>query len=405
MAKNNPTTHLLVFVCFALLAALNVSLLWSVRDKIRVGFGDFGHFYAAALIVRNGNGARLYDYEQQRQVQSGLFPDVDTRPEPLIFNHMAYETLLWLPLTFFSYASAAVLWTLINVLVLVALSIFLTGYFRSAWNALPVPWILPLFASFPVLMSLIQGQDSIVLLGLYSLTFFLFREDRYFLAGCVLALGLFKFQLVLPFAGFFFLQRNWKFVSGFLAFSIVPIGLSLWIAGTEGLLQFLRFLVRSNKGSLEQFGLYPGNMPNIRGFLFTVLIDAVSNNRLFIVTALLSVALFGWAVVTSRRSALEVQYALAIMTTLLVSYHLFIYDLTIVLLPLLVIADRIASHSGRRWRLYEIALVSSVALLLLTPVHLVILNYALSASYLIIPVCVLTLLSASATRFSARSRH
>jgi hypothetical protein len=403
MAKNTSTTHLLVFVCFALLAAFNVRLFWIVKDRILVGFGDFGCFYAAALTVRSGSGERLYDYEEQRQVQRALFPDVDTRPEPLIFNHLAYETLLWLPLTFFPYASAAVLWTLINLFVLVALSIFLTRYLPTAWGALHVPWILPLLACFPVLMALIQGQDSIVLLALYSLTFILLKHDRHLLAGCILALGLFKFQLILPFVGFFLLQRNWKFVSGFAAGSIVPIGISLWIAGTQGLLKLLRFLVSSNQGvsSPEQFGLYPENMPNIRGILFSVFGGAVSNKLLFGLTSVFSVALFGWAVKTSRRSSVEVRYALAIMITLLVSYHLFVYDLTIAVLPLLVIVDRMASGSARRWRVYEVALVASGALLLMTPVHLVILNYAISASYLVIPVCVLTFLAASAGRFSS----
>ena len=400
MPKNNSTTHLLVFVSFALLAALNVRLFWVVKDRILLGFGDFGHFYAAALIVRGGSGERLYDYEEQRQVQRDLFPDVDTRPEPLIFNHLAYETLLWWPLTFSPYATAAVLWTLFNLLVLVVLSIFLTRYFPAAWGALHVPWILPLLACFPILIVLIQGQDSIVLLALYALTFILLKRDRQVLAGCILALGLFKFQLVLPFVGFFLLQRNWKFVSGFAAGSIVPIGISLWITGAQGLLQFLRFLLRSNQGgaSPEQFGLYPGSMPNIRGVLFTIFGGVLSNKLLFSLTAVLSVAVFGWAVQASRRSSLDVRCGLAIMVTLLVSYHLFVYDLAIAVLPLLIIVDRMASGSTRR-RLYEASLVLSGALLLTTPVHLVILSYGLTASYLVIPVCILALLAASVGRF------
>ncbi len=405
MAKTNSTTHLVVFVCFALLAAFNMRLLWSVKDRILGGFGDFGHFYAAALIVRSGSGPRLYDYEEQRQVQKVLFPDVDTRPEPLIFNHLAYETFLWLPLTFCSYSTAAILWTLINLLILIALSTCLTGSFPSAWSRLHVPWILPFLAPFPVLMALIQGQDSIVLLGLYSLTFFLLKKERHFLGGCILALGLFKFQLVLPFVGFFILQRNWRFVSGFVSCSVIPIGTSLWITGAQGLLQFLRFLVRSNQGtaSLEQFGLYPKNMPNIRGILFTVLSGAVNDKLVFSLTVVFSIALLGWAVQISRGSSVEVRYALAIMSTLLVSYHLFLYDLTIVILPLLVIIECLASRSGSRLRFYWIAFVSCVALLLLTPVHLVILSYGLSASYLVIPVCVLTFLVASVGRFSSGS--
>ncbi len=401
MPRNNSTT-VIVIVCFALLVAFNISLFWIAKERLLAGFGDFGCFYAASLTVRSGSGDRLYDYDAQRKVQRDLFPDVDTRPEPLIFNHLAYETLLWLPLTFFRYATAAVLWTLVNLFLLVAVSILLTRHFPHIWAAVPVPLILPLLACFPVLLALIQGQDSIVLLVLYALTFLLLKNDRHLLAGCTLALGLFKFQLVLPFVGFFFLQRNWKFASGFAACSTVVIGISLWVAGKQGSLELVRFLARSNQNATgpEQFGLYPANMPNIRGILFGILSGTVSHSLMFTLTAVLSVALFGWAVKTSRSSPLEVRYALAIMVTLLVSYHLFVYDLTIAVLPLLIIVDRMASGSLRRRRLYELALVSSGALVFLTPVHLVILNYAIGASFLVIPICVLTFLGRSAERFS-----
>jgi Glycosyltransferase family 87 len=398
MAKKNSTKQILVFFCFALLAAFNVRLFWSVKDRILAGFGDFGFFYAAASIVRSGRGERLYDYEEQRQVQQALFPAVDIRPEPLIFNHLAYETLLWLPLTFFPYATAAVVWTLINLLVLVVLSSVLALYLPTAKRSSNVPWMLLLLACFPVLMALILGQDSIVTLGLFSLTLILLKRDRRLTAGCMLALGLFKFQLILPIVGFFLLQREWRFVSGFAACSIVPLGVSLWISGIQGLLQFLRFLIRSNQGksSPQQFGLHPENMPNIRGILFNVVGGAVSGKLLFGLTVVLSAGIFAWAVTISRRSSLEVRYALAIMITLLVSYHLLVHDLTIAILPLLVIVDRMNSGSTRRWHLYEIALVSSGALLLMTPVHLVILSYGIGASCLAIPAFVMTLLAASA---------
>jgi Glycosyltransferase family 87 len=393
--KKNPSSHIIVFLCFSALALFNVRLLWMLRDRILAGYGDFGHFYASALIVRRGDGHRLYDYERQRQIQSRLFPDVETRPEPLIFNHMAYETLLWLPLTFFSYSAAVLLWTLMNFAVLVALSLSLARRFHYARGAMTLPWILPFLATFPVLNALIQGQDSIILLLIYAITFSYLERDKMLLAGVVLALGLFKFHLVLPFLGFFLLQHRWRFASGFALGSLIPLGFSLYIAGTGGMMGQFRFLIQSNQNvtSPGDYGLYPMNMPNIRGLLYSALSTTLEKETLFAITAVLSIILLWVFARTSRNSTLDLQFALGILATLLVSYHLFSYDLAISILPLLILITRIAGRRSPQRRLGWAVLISCGALLLTTPVYLIILGYGIHGSLMVIPLLMLTLLA------------
>ncbi len=76
--------------------------------------------------------------------------------------------------------------------------------------------LLVIFLTFaPTMDCLLIGQDSVLVLLVYTLVFVALKRNREFAAGCLLACGLFKFHLVLPFAIIFLLRRRWSFVLGF----------------------------------------------------------------------------------------------------------------------------------------------------------------------------------------------
>src|SRR5207247_3125358 len=61
----------------------------------------------------------------------------------------------------------------------------------------------------------------------------LFARKKEWFAGGLLALGLFRFQIVLPVAGLMLLWKRWRFVSGFAAASIPVLALSTLVAGVD----------------------------------------------------------------------------------------------------------------------------------------------------------------------------
>ena len=93
--------------------------------------------------------------------------------------------------------------------------------------------LLTILAFFPVWYCLLQGQDSILLLLLFALSFWLWRRGQDEAAGFVLALGLFRPQLVLPFVLVTFLGGRWKFIRGFIpgasSSSLCPLGWSVFM--------------------------------------------------------------------------------------------------------------------------------------------------------------------------------
>ncbi len=183
------------------------------RERLLNGYSDFSSFYSAATIVRDGGGQHLYEPEKQWAVQKKLFPYVPVRKGPLLFNHARFEALIYLPLAYLPYPRAFLCWAAINILFLVGFSWVMRKYVPVLDN--PVFLLLACFSFFPILVALMQGQDSLLLLLLYALAFADLKQQNNFRAGCWLALATFKFHLVIPFLPVLFVIGKRKALAGF----------------------------------------------------------------------------------------------------------------------------------------------------------------------------------------------
>ena len=100
---------------------------------------------------------------------------------------------------------------------------------------------------------------------------------------------------------------------------------------------------------MTPWGFIPWFMPNLRGFLQWALAPWLDVGAILPVV-LISSAVVGvvatWFVLRNRAKNDEsMAYAVAILTTILISYHLHMQDLTMALLPMLVLVERAA----REW--------------------------------------------------------
>jgi hypothetical protein len=132
----------------------------------------------------------------------------------------------------------------------------------------------------PVGVALMQGQDSILLLLFLVAAFAALEGGREFIAGCILGLGLFKFQIVLPIALLFVLWKRWRFAYGFAASAVALIASSVGVVGLQATKSYFGLLVSMSLGlssTIDQarLGTPPAIMPNLRGLVFGLL-----NNRL-----------------------------------------------------------------------------------------------------------------------------
>jgi Glycosyltransferase family 87 len=348
---------------------LNFFLLWSDWRELKLGYADFTIFYSAAGIVRSGRGADLYSEQAQWQAQLVSAPGVTIRHGALPYNHPPFEALLFVPFTLLPYFSAYLAWDAVNVAILV---VVLWLVRRRSDRLHQIPWPMPILAAlgfFPVFMCLFQGQDVILLLLVMTSAYALLKDGSDFRGGIALGLGMFRPQLVLPLALLVLCMRRTKrFAGGFVISSVAMAAVSIAIVGWHSFIAYPSYVWRIER-ALGNGAIVPSNMPNLRG-LFSFLHEG--SLGAFVATGLSSILLFAYAVwllgSPGRRLNLELSFVIAVLVTLLVSYHLLIYDLALLFLPLLLmyqeweeISDRSFS-AARHW-----AVIGPIGFLFCTP--------------------------------------
>jgi Fe2+ transport system protein B len=206
------------------------------------------------------------------------------------------------------------------------------------WRWLPIG----IFLGFlPIAAALMHGQDSILLLTLLVAAMVSLDRGRELAAGLLVGLGLFKFQLVIPIALLFLAWRRWRFSTGFALSSVAVASVSLWLVGWAQVGVYARSLISMSVSGtyLDRFryGIYPGGMPNLRGLTSSL---AGSRSPAFWIQAatfILSGLVLLW--VTTQAAGKQQGASallLAITAGAVVSYHLYIHDMSVLLIPVAV---------------------------------------------------------------------
>lgn len=324
-------------ICLVAMGSLGVRIGRSQRAL------DFQEFYAAGYEVRTAPW-KLYDPEQQDQIQRAL----TSRTRSLTFYHPSYETVLFVPFSYLKYSTAYVAYMVFSLLLLMAAFFAARPAFSSVIPFLQPRPGLAFFTFVPMLVTLLLGQDSILSLLLFCLAWREMESGNDFRAGCWVALDLFKFQFAIPIAILIAIRRGRRFAGGFLI-TAFGIGLLCWaIGGAVGMASYIRLVSGAasalDKGAIAQakLTLSPVSMPNLTGLLYTC--GAQFLHPLFLFEAVIgtcTLALFVWCARAVRQADEDAAFSIAILGGLLLSYHLYDYELTLLLLPIALMANRI----------------------------------------------------------------
>jgi hypothetical protein len=181
-------------------------IFWFVFLPIGLrGDADFSMYYTAGAMVRTGHSHQLYHYQLQLQFERA---HVSQTPAP--YTHLPYEALPFVPLSLLSYRAAYITFLFFQL----ALAILAYALIREPAQSRWLPAAL-FIAYFPVAATIADGQDSIVLLVIAASAWRSYSRKQDWLSGALLALGLFRFNIVLPIAGAMFLWKRWRFTAGF----------------------------------------------------------------------------------------------------------------------------------------------------------------------------------------------
>ena len=377
MLSRRTRTRLAVY--FAGMIVLNVFVFWQGWVRSRLGQSDFTSFYVAGQILRQGRGADLYDDELQREVQHSFSPSGLNKPDSLIpYIHPPFEALAFLPLARFSYLHAYLIWLFVNMALVAAMPFVLRPHFPILGKEPLALWLLACFSFFPIFVAAVEGQDSIWLLFCYSMAYATFSADTELRSGCWLGIGLFKFHLVLPFVLALAITGRKKLVAGFLAVAALLLGVGIWVVGTKGWLEYPAYVwgYESNQSAMWKAAL--GKSANLRGLISTVL-PATSPHLKAGVLTLFSVLLlaglvFAWKkTLPQENNRKAMAFCIGLIVTVLLSYHLYPHDLSVVFLAiLLAIEGTISISTIRAWARRTI--FGCVAILSCTPVYLLLIR-------------------------------
>src|SRR5437868_14028208 len=168
MKRENLRGLLIIFLVS--MVSLHVAIAWRARELVRRAYPDFTIFYSAGTILRRGLGHQLYDEATQFRIQQEFAAGVSIRQGPLPYNHPPFDALIFEPLARLPYFSAYLLWDLVNLLMLLAVVLLLRPHILMLQGSSAFFWVFVSLAFFPVFIALLQGQDSILLLLLVTLT-------------------------------------------------------------------------------------------------------------------------------------------------------------------------------------------------------------------------------------------
>jgi Glycosyltransferase family 87 len=325
---------------------MGMQITWITRSFMAQGHYDFIIFYTGAEIVNAGKGPDLYDLSIQ-QAHQEKFKLPKKAWSVLPFNHAPYELLPFLPLAKLSFQTAHLVWSIISVVMLMCACIILLALTERT-HRLPLGALM--LAFYPTWITIKMGQDSamslLILLGVFASL----KYHRDVVAGGILALGLYKPQLVLPLAGILLVSRNWQTLIGFAATAAFLAAISFAMVGWEGILGLFSILSEMDHPTTI---VYPAHMANLRGFFFSLLSLFRSAELTNIFTAISSLIVYGYTAImwknnASRNSPLfDLQFSLAIAATVLISYHLYPHDVIVLVIPIVLTFNYVLAHQPR----------------------------------------------------------
>jgi hypothetical protein len=301
------------------------------------------------------------------------------------FVRPAYETLFFVPLTLLRYRTAYFAFLGMNLVMLTATYRLLRPW-MSNLKAI-YPWLpIALFLGFlPIGATLIEGQDSILLLLLLTAAFRCLARGHGVSAGVFAGLGVFKLQMAIPLGIIFMLWRHWPFVKGFLLSAGIAGIVSVWLMGVSQLGIYMRLLLFMAQPTPVK-GVYPltiSRMTNLHGLIYGLFGSWASPFWIALLTAAASAALLFW--LSRLRSP---DPTIAIIGSALLSYYLFYYEISSLLIPVVVTLNRFLPSEGdhdpiKNWPARLAALLFASPLLI---------SYAPEHLYLITPLLLALLL-------------
>jgi putative flippase GtrA len=300
------------------------------------GLDDFGVFYSAARMVRDGDGSQIYDLDAIAHAESTTYQRAANRDNALpFFNAPAFAAVL-VPLTYLSVGTAATIFLLLTS-ALFALSLVLL--WRESRVGLAGAWLLigMVLVYQSVQDTIYHGQLSFVLLFSFVAAFAAFRRGNERLGGAALALLLLKPNLLLVPLAILLWKRRGAALAGFAAVAAVVVGVSVLASGPAIVWRYPEFLRQASLWD-DQHGIGIAGMFGWNAFV-RVLVGPRQVDTVLLWSAVLAIPTFAATAWTWRgrwipgERSFSMQYSAMVIGALLVNPHVYRQDMMLMFVP------------------------------------------------------------------------
>lgn len=359
-------TLLGIFLACSITIAKNYTTILSgtlgpLRSDGEILGGDFVGLYSAGKVAQNQRGD-LYDFDKALEAQKTLLLGTTAKPIILPFAYPPILGAVYEALSHYDYRDAYVVCLLFSLGAgLLAMVIMAKALDSSLPEAIGILLLTISFAPFSI-FCLAGGQTSVVGLLIVSVTFYFLNRGRTFVAGCILGLGFYKPPLFVIFGLLQLLRGQWRFVFGAIT-GISMIILSSWVyIGTQGMVSYVARSMHYIYGA----EVVPGyTLPPNQGVGLLALLFRVFPQSEILVWAIYGLLILAALYVLSNRQARDsvrsdLQYAIDISVSLFLSIQMLRYDLTILLVPLVIVLNH--SYRAKDMHLFLLAYIGTLAL-------------------------------------------
>jgi hypothetical protein len=259
----------MVLGVFILNTSLAISYigLWVIQaQRGNLWRADFSAFYTSWVMVRDGKSSQIYDFNVEKQYQWDLLGERSFAEGLLPFNNPPHVALVFAPLAYLPLSSAFMVWTLIQVVLLVWL-FWLLYKLAANWSPFERGILLITSAALPsMLINFLLGAYSLLMLICILQFINAYRNNRPWTIGLWFLVGLIKPQvMVLP--GVLLLAvRRWRALFVCFLGSAALFLVSSLALGWNTWPDYLRQL-KTVSSFFGVYGIDPRDMYNFRGML------------------------------------------------------------------------------------------------------------------------------------------
>jgi alpha-1,2-mannosyltransferase len=379
----------LIFIATWTILLLNLLFRqgWSGLFRQIIG-SDFVTLFGAGLVQRT-NPANLYNFVNQAAIQQALIkPTTLSGLNPYIsppYVAPIYGLFTYLPLPL-----ALIIWCVISIFITMLSTRLLHHILPESLKEKLGYWQLLIItlSFFPFIEGFQVGQNHTLTLLIVTSVILFTLSERWFLAGIMAGLMLYKPQFVIGFLIIWIIWRKYKALTAFIIVSVVWVGSYLVFYGFSPFQNYLK--ISQDLVLLPYIPGFPGYLLlTAYGFLSTIFpIEALSIVRMvaILISVIITIALI-WLAFTLRNKPMlrrTPAIVLAIIFPLVISPYALLHDL-VILIPGFIVWARYSESRNLLFTVIFIYLgglvltllasMTKIALVALLPVSLIILIF------------------------------